>query len=58
MRGGGGEGERGSARGRERGWDGEVYWRFAAGGCCALHFTSGVSGVFIHAVLCKGLFVR
>lgn len=39
---------------RERqgaGWDGEVCWMLAAGGCCALRFTSGVSGLCIHAVL-------
>ncbi len=33
------------------GWDGEVCWMLAAGGCCALQFTSGVSGLSIHAVL-------
>lgn len=39
------------ARGRGTGWDGEVCWMLAAGGCCALQFTSGVSGLCIHAVL-------
>lgn len=37
--------------GRGAGWDGEVRWMLAAGGCCALQFTSGVSGLSIHAVL-------
>lgn len=30
----------------------------AAGGCCALQFTPGVSGPCIHAVLRNGLFLR
>lgn len=29
--------------GRGAGWDGEVRWMLAAGGCCALQFTPGVS---------------
>lgn len=43
-------GDGGREEGGGAGWDGEVCWMLAAGGCCALLFTSGVSGRCAHVV--------
>lgn len=51
-----GDGWEREGEGSGAGWDGEVRWMRAAGGCCALLFTSGVSGLCIHAVQ-RGSFI-